>query len=181
MQSLQAFFDQHSRDIYTLARYLDRYLAENTQPVFEQHKAELERLYPELGDGVYGVYGKYLFQPVHDQFKQVGLRSTPRLPFGGFSASREWGAEADRQRWCWSKITAADGATLGTIALGFYHDHTAIRIPRPPRVVALTETSKGAVIAALSRIEPEFGSAVEAKIEIAEYLAQLAQDTSTTA
>jgi hypothetical protein len=178
MQPLETYFAQHkSRDIHTLAAYLQQYLDENSQPIFDRYQAEMERLYPEIGDSVYGIYGKHLFQPVHEQFKAVGLRSTPRLPFGGFSASREFGPEEDRQRWFWSKITTTDGETLGTIALAFYHDHVQIRIPRPARVMALTETSKGAVIAALSRISPDFGEAVEAKIEIAEYLAQLAEES----
>lgn len=177
METLEAYFAE-GKNIHTLAKYLQHYLDQNTQPIFKIHQAEMERLYPEIGDSVYGIYGKHLFQSVNEQLKAAGLRSTPRLPFGGFSASREFGPEEDRQRWFWSKITTTDGdgETLGTIALAFYHDHVQIRIPRPMRVMALTETSKGAVIAALSRISPDFATAVDAKTEIAEYLAQLAQN-----
>lgn len=179
MDSLLTFFaESKSRDIHTLASYIERYLAEAWEPVFIHNRDEMVRLYPEIGDSVYGIYGKHLFRALHEQFKEAGLRSTPRLPFGGFSDSREWGPEEDRQRWFWSKITTTDGSVLGTIALAFYHDHIEIRIPRPPRVMALEESSKGAVLAALGRLSPDFKAATEARIEIAEYLAQLAQGSA---
>jgi hypothetical protein len=105
--------------------------------------------------------------------KQAGLRATPRLP-GSFMTSREWGDdESEHHRWMWSKISAADGTPIGTIAVVFFHDHIQIRIPRPFKIIGLEATSKGAVIAALSRLSPDFKNALEAKIEIAQYLAQL--------
>jgi hypothetical protein len=177
MESLQLFFAQNkSSDIHTIARYIDQHIREHWETVFQNTHNEMVERSDEIGDSVYGIYGTRLFRPIHDQFKQAGLRSTPRLPFGNFSISREWGPEEDRQRWFWSKITAAEGAAIGTIAIVFYHDHYQIRIPHPPQIYALEETTKGAVIRALSRISADFKDAVEAKVEIAEYLAQLAQN-----
>lgn len=174
MESLQSYFaEQGSSDIVTLGRYIERYIDEQWDRVFQVHQAKLEALYQEIGDSAYGFYGARLFKPIHEQLRQVGLRAAPRLP-GGFSISREWGDdESDRQRWMWSKISKIDGEALGTIVCVFYHDHTQIRIPRPFRIIALTETSKGEVIAALSRLSADFASALEAKIEIAQYLAQM--------
>jgi hypothetical protein len=75
----------------------------------------------------------------------------------------------------WSKIVSADGAAVGTIVTIFYHDHLQIRIPRAFDVIALAETAKGEVIEALSQRSAEFRDALEAREEIALYLAQLEQ------
>ena len=159
-------------DILTIAQSIERYLNENWERVFHETQQEMNDRYEEIGDGVYGIYGTELFRAVHAQFKLVGLRSMPRLPIGNFATSREWGEEDDRQRWFWSKITRADGAAVGTIAIAYHHDHVNIRIPRPPGVIALKETGKAAVVAALSRISPDFGNALEARVEYAEYYQQ---------
>lgn len=181
MQSLQAYVASHGTTIHTLGQYVQAYLDAHTQPVFAVHQARMERQYAEIGEAVYGVYGKHLFAPLYVEFKAMGLRTTPRLPFGGFADSREWGPEEDRQRWFWSKITADDEVALGTLVLAFYHDHVRLRIPRPPRVVPIEATSKVAVIAALARIAPEYGRTQDARSEIAAYLAQQAQEASTPA
>lgn len=174
MESLQAVFTANNRrDIYVLAQFIQGYINAQWQVVFEKHQAQMVAAYPELGDGVYGIYGEALFKPIRAEMKQAGFKATPRLPFGSFSISREWGPEDNRERWFWSKITGADGAAIGTIAVAFYHDHEAIRIPGPCKISALEETTKGAVIAALSQRSADFAAAVEAKIEIAAYLASL--------
>ncbi len=172
MDSLELFFnEQQNSDIHTLGRYIQQHVNEQWQKVFEANKDEMWRRYGEIGDTVYGIYGTRMFKHIHNQFKAVGLRATPRLP-GGFSISREWGEDAtDRQRWMWSKITRVDGTTVGTIATIFYHDHEQVRIPRPFQIIALTESSKGAVIEALSQRSVDFKNAQEAKIEIAQYMA----------
>jgi hypothetical protein len=178
MQSLQAHVASHGYTIHTLAHYVQAYLDAHTQPVFAIYKAELKRQYEELGEAVYGVYGKHLFAPLYVQFKAIGLRTTPRLPFGGFADSREWGPEDDRQRWFWSKMSSDEGVVFGTLALAFYHDHMQLRIPRPLRVVPIEAATKGAVIAALAGILPEFGQTRDARSEIAAYLAQQAQESA---
>lgn len=176
MESLQAFFDQSGkRDIHTLARHIEQYVNQNWERVFRENRDEMIARYDEIGDSVYGIYGARLFRPIHAQLKTVDLRATPRLP-GHFTSSREWGAEDQRERWMWSKITSTDGKPFGTIVVAFYHDHLQIRIPRAFRIIALEATTKRDVVKALSHISPDFKAALEAKIEIAQYLAQLAQD-----
>jgi hypothetical protein len=177
MESLQAFFTENGRDIHSLARYIQRHVDEHWEAIYNDTRPEMVDKFPQIGDTVYGIYGSHLFKPVHDQLKQVGLRATPRLP-GHFMSSREWGPEDERQRWMWSKITLDNGAAVGTIAVAFYHDHNEIRIPRAFKIVALDETAKGAVIAALSRLYPDFETAQDAKTEIAAYLAQMASQDS---
>lgn len=157
-------------DIFALAQNIEQHINEHWETVFSDVQQEMIDQYPEIGDSVYGIYGTHLFREILAQMKQAGLRSTPRLPFGNFASSREWGEEDDRQRWLWSKITTTEGAALGTIAVAFYHDHEQIRIPRAPLIIALIETTKAEVVKALSQRSPEFAQALEARIEYAEYL-----------
>jgi hypothetical protein len=164
-------------DIFAIARFIEQHVTAHWDGVFQACRQEMIDRYDEIGDAVYGLYATRLFQPILKEMRKVGLKSAPRLPTGGFADSREWGEdEADRQRWFWSKITKVgttqDVTALGTIAVAFHHDHLQIRIPRPMQIMALTETSKGAVVAALSRLSPEFGQALEARVEYAAYYEQ---------
>jgi hypothetical protein len=164
------FADAEGSDIFALGRYVQAHVDTHWETVFHAVRETMVARYEELGDGVYGLYGTALFRPIHAQFREAGWRVQPRLP-GNFGISREWGGdERDRQRWMWSKVTAPDGMAWGTIATGFYHDHCEIRIPRPFRIIALRETTKGEVVKALATQLPEFGNALEANIEYAEYL-----------
>lgn len=175
MESLQAFFAKNgSSDIHALARYIQQHVDEQWESVYQQTRDEMIARYDEIGDSVYGIYGTHLFRHIHDQLKEVGWRATPRLP-GDFNASREWGEETDRERWMWSKITTKDNTPIGTIVVTFYHDHEQIRIPRAFKIIGLDVTGKRDVVAALSKLSPDFREAREARIEIAEYLAQLEQ------
>lgn len=179
MESLQTYFDQSgSRDIQTLARYVQQHIDEHWEPVFQQYHDKMVAAYNDIGDAVYGMYGLYLFRPVHEQFKQVGLKATPRLP-GNLDISREWGPDDDRQRWMWSKITSTeDGQPVGTIVTAYYHDHTVVRVPRAPRIIGLDAVRKPDVIAALSALSEDFSQALDARTEYALYLESLETESS---
>lgn len=174
METLAAFFaENNSSDIFTIGRYVQQYVNKHWEAIFQANRHEMIRLYPEIGDSVYGVYGNKLFKALHEEFKANGLRATPKLP-GSLNMSREWGDdERDRQRWMWSKIIGADGAAIGTIVTVFFHDHIEIRIPRIFQIIALKETSKGAIIEALSRMSPDFAVALDMKGEVALYMQQM--------
>ena len=179
MQSLESFFKQsENRNIHSLVKYIQAHIDAEWEKVFAEQQAKMIELYPQIGDSVYGIYGKCLFQSIHEQFKLVGLKATPNLP-GSLTNSREWGEDdSDRQRWMWSKISWADGKALGTIATIFYHDHVQIRIPRPFKLIALEETGKVAVLEALSQLSPDFKNALDMREEIAVYMAQYGQEQS---
>lgn len=175
MQALAAFFAETGRtDIHALAGYIQQHVDAEWQRLFEAMHGEMVAKYDQLGEGVYGLYGARLFKPIHQQLKAIGWRATPHLP-GNLNISREWGdSEADRQRWLWSKVTREDGSAAGTIATVFHHDHTAIRIPRGMEIIGLEAVSKREVVAALSAHAAEFGTALEAREEYAQYLEYLA-------
>jgi hypothetical protein len=177
MQTLQEQLAQSKQPaINGIAAFLQQHINAHWQTTFDACHAELIEKFPQIGDSVYGIYGNYLFKPAYRQIKEAGFRITPKLP-GNFMISREWGEETDRQRWMWSKVTTAEGTPIGTLVIVFYHDHETIRIPRAFDVIALEATSKPDVIRALSQRSPEFAAAREAKIEIAEYLASLEEQS----
>lgn len=70
----------------------------------------------------------------------------------------------------WSASELATGQLLGTVVTITFHDHTQFRIPQKPKIIALTETSKEAVVEALSHFSVDFKSALKFQIEYAEYL-----------
>lgn len=163
-----------AQNIHALAQQIEEQIAERWQAVLTKNAKKLSDAYAQVGDNAYGTYLTLLFSPVHIALKEAGLRASPRLP-GNFTISREWGtaAETDQQRWMWSTIKMASGASLGTIVTVTHHDHTQFHLPRPPQVFGLPETGKEAVVQALSRRSDDFAQAREASLEIAEYLQSL--------
>lgn len=158
-------------DIHSIGRYVQEHINQQWESSFQQCQRKMLALYPQLGDSVYAIYGKHLFQKVHEHFKTVGLQASPRLS-GSLMTSREWGdSESERQRWMWSKISRSDGSAIGTIVIVVFHDHTQIRIPRAFQVIALEVNSPAAVIKALSALSPDFKNAPDMKQEVADYLA----------
>lgn len=175
MESLQEFLVENQKtDIFAIAQYIESHIALNWQTLIHKNIDKLVNVFNRAGDMAYGMYLGWLFLPVHKQLKQVQLRPEPRFP-GDFNISREWGnqEETDQQRWMWSSINSIEGKPLGTIVTITFHDHTQFRIPQKPQIIALTETSKEAVVDALSHRSAEFKNALEFNVEYAEYLQNL--------
>lgn len=160
-------------DIHAIGRYIENQIDRNWQTLLHQNRDKLLDAFNKVDDMAYGAYCYKLFRPIHQHLKQAGLYPSPWLP-GDFNSSREWGADqSDRQRWMWSTIASQEGKALGTIVTMIFHDHTQFRLPRQPQAIALTETSKEAVVAALSERSTDFKNALEFQVEYAEYLQSL--------
>jgi hypothetical protein len=160
MKPLEEFLSEQSEiTIQTLASYIQQCIQEQWQPVLQQGQEELLRLYDKVGEGAaYGTYAHRLFQPVQEQLKRAGFRSSPNFP-GTLSTSREWGPSQERERWMWSVVRHGQGAPLGTIVVRLVHDHTQFRLPHPPDALALEETDTNAIVQAISQAagHPESG------------------------
>ncbi|OWY63777.1 hypothetical protein B7486_51090 [cyanobacterium TDX16] len=157
-------------DIHAIGRYIENQIDEHWQILLDRNRDKLLNTFNKVDDMAYGVYCYKLFRPIHQQLKQAGLHPLPWFP-GDFNSSREWGADqSDRQRWMWSTIAPMGKEAIGTIVIIIFHDHTQFRLPRPPRTIALTETSKEAVVAVLSERSTNFKNALEFQIEYAQYL-----------
>ena len=175
MELLKEFLSENKNsDIFAIAQYIDTHIAANWQTLIQKNIDKLVDVFNRAGDMAYGMYLGWLFLPVHKQLKEAGLRPKPRFP-GDFNISREWGTkeETDQQRWMWSTIESAEGELLGTIVTITFHDHTQFRVPQKPQIIALTQTSKEAVVEALSHRCADFKNALEFKIEYEEYLRSL--------
>jgi Family of unknown function (DUF6022) len=175
MASLQEFMAENKQsDILAIAQYIEAHIALNWQSLIHKNIDKLVGVFNKASDMAYGMYLGWLFLPIHKQLKQAELRPEPRFP-GDFNISREWGnqEQTDQQRWMWSTINSTEGKPLGTIVTITFHDHTQFRIPQKPQIIALTETSKEAVVEALSQRNADFKNALEFRIEYAEYLQKL--------
>ncbi|PAD66218.1 hypothetical protein CHH83_25135 [Bacillus sp. 7586-K] len=162
-----------SRHIDTIAQYIEDHIRENWQTVLMQKRDQLQKAYNEGGDMAYGTYLNLLFLVIHKQLKEAGLYPEPRFP-GDFDISREWGEDdSERQRWMWSTVHSLNGEPLGTIVTIVFHDHTQFRVPRKPQIIAISETSKEDVVAALSLRSDDFKRAPEFTVEYEEYLKSL--------
>lgn len=177
MEPLQtSLLENQQSDIFAIAHYIKNHIAANWQILLQRHQDKLLRGFNKVGYMAYGAYLNFLFRLIYQQLKQARLHPNPRFP-GDFSISREWGnrEETDQQRWMWSVIESATGELLGTIITITFHDHTQFRIPCPPQIIALTETSKEAVVEALSCRSTDFKNALDFQIEYAQYLQSLDQ------
>jgi hypothetical protein len=166
--------NNQNRDIHAIGRYIENHIAQNWQTLLQKNKDKLLDAFKKAGDMAYGAYCYKLFRPVHQQFKQHRLYPLPWFP-GDFNISREWGNldQSNQQRWMWSKIASMEGKEIGTIVTIIFHDHNQFRLPRQPQIIALTETSKDAVVEVLSARSTDFKNAQEFQIEYAEYLRSL--------
>ena len=129
----------HESGIYTLARFISRYIAAHWERIFEDNFAHLAASAGPMHHELYIQYLDWLFAPLNQALARAGYAANPTLP-GHFSESRESGPEHERQRWLWSKITSPNGQPAGSILVIFYHDHTRLRIPRAPLVLPLEES-----------------------------------------
>jgi Family of unknown function (DUF6022) len=136
----------------TVVAYIQQYLDEHWQAVWHAHLPEIERVYAKSGDSAYAVYSRALFLPLEDELSQAGLSCRPRFP-GTFSASWEQGPWEERDRRVWCVLHQGDGAALGTLVTRLFHDHTQLRIPRSPAVLALEETDHAAIAQAIRDIQ----------------------------
>lgn len=155
MKSLEELLPaQDENTVQTLADYVQAQVREHWRQVLEENWEELRHRYDEVGEPAYGVFAQKLFRPVQEQLERTGFTSEPRFP-GALSASKEWGPSEERQRWLWSVVRRGRGAPLGTLVVGFFHDHTRFRIPRSPSVLALKETDADAIVGAIVRAAGE--------------------------
>lgn len=174
MKSLQEYLQaSEGSTINTIEHWINQHISVNWQVVREERHEQLMDAYQKAGDKAYGTYLNLLFLPVHKQLNEAGFSAEPRLP-GDFDISREWGNTpdwTDQERWMWSTITEVkSNKSIGTIVTKVYHDHTQLRLPRAPIVMALSETTKKEVVEVLSQYSLDFKQALEFHEEYAEYM-----------
>jgi hypothetical protein len=142
-----------NRTIQTVAQYLQQAVHEQWQEVFQDGLDEFRRVYEKAGEPAYAAYSRALFRPLAGQLSQFGLSLDSGLP-GAFPQSIEqWGPPQERERRFWSVVRSNQGEPLGTIITRFFHDHTQLRIPQQPIMLALEEINPDAIFQTISRLE----------------------------
>lgn len=171
MSDTRQLSDLERTDIVALGRFVNTQIVAHWQGILEREGEQLAQLFATEGDAAYGVFQKRLFAPIKRFLEAAGLKAVPGLP-GDFQSSREWGnqTETEQQRWMWSVMKSSSGAAIGTLVNVIHHDHTAFRVPFQPEVIALVETEKRAIEAALSRQSADFAAALEFRVWYAHYL-----------
>jgi hypothetical protein len=148
MKPLKEFLaEKREVTINTLASYGRQYLQERWQPILEENQEELLHVFDKAGEVAYGVYGRALLQPLHEEFQQAGFF----FEGGNFSTSIEhWGPPEERERCIWTIVKQAQTGALGTLIFRIFHDHTQFRLPHPPGLLVLEETTTSAIVDVLS-------------------------------
>lgn len=148
MKPLKEFIAEKKEvTVQTLASYSRQYLQERWQPVLEENQEELLNVFERAGEVAYGVYGRALLQPLHEQFQQAGFF----YEGGNFSTSIEhWGPPEERERCMWSVVKHTEEGPLGTLVFRIFHDHTRFRLPYPPGLLIIEETTTSSIIDKLS-------------------------------
>jgi hypothetical protein len=139
------------KTLETVATYVQQYVTSHWQDVWHDHQPEIERVYQHTGDPAYGLYSRRLFGPLQQELQQAGLTCEPALP-GTFPLSREaWGPQEARERRFWCVLRQENGEALGALVTRYFHDHTRLRIPLAPQVLALPETDAMAIAARIEQ------------------------------
>jgi len=134
--------------IHTLVKWMNGYLAEQGETIRQQHEEELARMFAEYGDRAYGALIHKWMAPLGAQLHATGFGIK-----AGFQLSdsiERWGPPEERERNAWYVVHTPDGATLGTAVLQFFHSHTHFHLPRPPRFLALEETTRDNIVQAVT-------------------------------
>jgi hypothetical protein len=146
MTTLAEAIELKGRTLETIANYAQQYVDEHWQKVFQQHLPALEEIHARAGEPAYARYGQDLFRPLFNEFKQEGLICDPAALPGTFPLSREqWGPAEERERRFWCVLHQENGGVLGTLITRYFHDHTKLRIPRAPIVLASAQTNQTAI------------------------------------
>ncbi|MDQ0115653.1 DUF6022 family protein [Paenibacillus harenae] len=137
-----------------LATYCQQYMNANWENVWKQHLPETERIFAKNGDSAYGFFCIKLFHPLVAELAGAGLTPRPILPGSFVQSDERWGPPEDRERRFWSVICQTDGRELGTLVTRIFHDHTRLRIPRPPQIYSISVTDHTDIPDVIIQSEP---------------------------
>lgn len=137
-----------------LTTYAQHYIDREWERVWEENLPEIERIYEKGGDSAYGFFCLKLFHPLEAEMVSEGLTPRPVFP-GTFPQSEEhWGPWEERERRFWSVLHGANEKPLGTLVTRIFHDHTRLRLPKPPQIYAIDETDPLRIFHAIVHGDP---------------------------
>lgn len=135
--------------IEAIVRKASKIMDSSWRAEYEERREELERMFAEFGDRAYGAWIQRFMVPVFAHLAEEGYQA--KAGFNRSDSVENWGPPEERERCAWYVIKGSDGEPVGSMILQVYHSHRSFRLPRAPRLFALPETDKEAIVAALSR------------------------------
>ena len=126
-------------DIATAAAWINQQLASSWAACWHEHLPAITALHKRVGEPAYGLYNRELFAPVQARLDAAGLVCRPALPGTLPLSEEDWGPEDHRERRMWTLLHDPNGSPMGAVVTRFFHDHTRLRLPAPPTVVAVSE------------------------------------------
>ncbi|MBB6733907.1 DUF6022 family protein [Cohnella zeiphila] len=155
----------HTTVMRMLRTFVQQSIDERWKGVWDRHLPELERIYAKGGDSAYGFFCLKLFQPLEAEMEEAGFAPGPVLP-GAFPRSEEhWGPRENRERRFWSVIRQGNGKELGTLVTRVFHDHTRLRLPKPPQVYAIEAIDPNHISQVIMADLPESGSSTREGVD----------------
>lgn len=144
----------------TLKAHVQQKVDQSWQQIRDEHLPELEKIFAKGGDSAYGYYCRKLFEPIHAELMDAGIIPRPLMP-GSFPQSEEhWGPWVERERRFWSVLQQSHGRVLGTLVTRIFHDHSRLRIPRPPQVYTISVTEPDQITPIIIHLSPEHAEAL---------------------
>jgi hypothetical protein len=138
--TLADWLQRDGRSVATVSTWIQHRLDHDWSVVWTSRLGELHDLFDTIGEPAYGVYNRELYRPIQKALNHEGLTCKPTLP-GSFALSEEeWGAEDDRERRMWTLLIDHGAEPIGSLVTRFFHDHTRLRLPRPPALEGLPDT-----------------------------------------
>lgn len=135
------------RTLDTVAAWVRSTLDVGWRSSWEQQLPAVSAAWAKMGEPAYGFYNRGLFAPIQDELAEQGLTCDPALPGSLKLSEEEWGPEDFRERRMWTLLvderpeaSPIAPAQMGALVTRFFHDHTELRLPAPPSMVAVAET-----------------------------------------
>jgi hypothetical protein len=139
--ALPELIGRDGRTLATVTGWIQAQLERIWEPTWSSRLPEFQHAFDTIGEPAYGMYNRELYRPLQAELDAQGFGCDPRLP-GSLPLSEEWwGEENDRERRMWTLLVdRQEDRTLGALVTRFFHDHTMLRLPRPPRMESVAQT-----------------------------------------
>ncbi|MCZ8513411.1 DUF6022 family protein [Paenibacillus filicis] len=129
-------------------RNADKVLSASWRAVYQDKKADFDRMFSEHGDRAYGVWIQEFMGPVLEYLSADGY--SVKGSFNRTDSVENWGPPEERERCIWYVVYDGDGIPVGTMVLQVYHSHLTFHVPRAPHLFAMEATEREQIVKTLS-------------------------------
>lgn len=133
----------HAEDssLVSVVNWIRHQIESTWNRVWNENLPAVSDAYARIGEPAYAIYNRRLFHPIQQKLTRFTLTCDPALPGTLPLSEEEWGSEDYRERRMWTLFHDLEDDPVGSIVTRFFHDHTQLRLPEPPIVAGLYQTS----------------------------------------